>query len=701
MHCRRVRPPDLNPLFAELASLKGVGPRNAKGVAKAIGGSRVVDLLWHFPIGVIDRRFAPKIRDAPDGALVTVTVQVMDHVAPRHRRQPYRVQVSDETGTAALVFFRGNAEYLERQLPVGATRVVSGRTQLYRGGLQITHPDHIGAEEEQAELARVEPTYRLGGGAGQKAVQTAARGAVDRAPDLAEWQDPALVRREGWAGWRESMCAAHSPGTESELAPELPARRRLAYDELLANQLALLLVRRHMRRRPGRGTIGDGRLRDHVLAALPFRPTAAQSLAVGEILGDMAAPSRMLRLLQGDVGSGKTVVALLAMLAAVESGAQAALMAPTEMLARQHHRVLNRLTEGAGVRIGLVTGRDRGKGRESLVRLAASGDAHIVVGTHALFQEQLAFRDLALAVVDEQHRFGVHQRMALADRGGGPPPDVLVMSATPIPRTLTLTVYGDMEVSRIEQKPPGRSPVQTSVVAAERLEEVVSRLVRAVATGARAYWVCPLVSESETVDAAAAEDRYTALAKVLGDRVGLAHGRMKAAARDEVTDRFATGAIQVLVATTVVEVGVDVPEATVMVVEHAERFGLAQLHQLRGRVGRGRGDSSCVLLYAPPLTAAARARLNILRETEDGFRIAEEDLRLRGGGEILGVRQSGLPQFRVADLSAHADLLPVARDDAMAVLERDPDLGTPRGTALRTLLYLFERDTSVRLLRAG
>ena len=696
-----MRPAKLNPLFAEIIGLGGVGQRIARGIARAIGGDKVVDLLWHFPAGVIDRRFTPKIADVPDGALVTVTVMVLEHVAPRRRRQPYRVRVADETGVATLVFFRGNADYLLRQLPAGETRVVSGRAQLYAGALQITHPDHIGVERDQPELAKVESTYRLAGGISQRAMQKAARGAVGRIPDLSEWLDPALARRQGWNSWRESVLAVHTPQSESDLAPEAPPRRRLAYDELLANQLALLLVRRRDRRKPGRGTIGDGRLRDRVRASLPFRLTAAQSRALAEILADMAAPRRMLRLLQGDVGSGKTAVALLAMLAAVESGAQAALMAPTAMLARQHHAVLNRLTEGAGVRIGLVTGRDRGKGRDSLLRLAASGDAHIVVGTHALFHEQVAFRDLALAVVDEQHRFGVHQRVALAGRGGGAPPDVLVMSATPIPRTLTLTVYGDMDVSRLEEKPPGRHPVQTSAVTAERLDEVMARLVCAVDAGARAYWVCPLVSESEQIDAAAAEERCAALRKVLGDRVGLAHGRMKPDARDDVVDRFAGGTIQVLVATTVVEVGVDVPEATVIVVEHAERFGLAQLHQLRGRVGRGRGEANCVLLYAPPLTDAARARLNILRETEDGFRIAEEDLRLRGGGEILGVRQSGLPQFRVADLRAHADLLPVARDDAVAALERDAELRTPRGQALRTLLYLFERDASVRLLRAG
>lgn len=694
-----MRPTVLNPLFKELTDLKGVGPRIAKAIAAAAGGGHIVDLLWHFPVGVIDRRFAPKLADVPDGALVTITALVGKHVVPRHKRQPYRVKISDDTGEMTLVFFRSNADYLKRQLPEGETRVISGRAQAYGDGMQITHPDHIGTPAEQETLQAVEATYQLAAGVSQKPMQKAVRGALGHVPELSEWHGHALAEQGTWPPWWEALNVIHTPESEADLKPETMPRRRLAYDELLANQLALLLMRRNMRQKPGRGISGDSRLRNHVIANLPYHLTRGQTRAIDEILADMAGSSRMLRLLQGDVGSGKTVVALLAMLTAVEAGAQAALMAPTAILARQHHAVLNRLTEGTGVRVGLLAGGDRS--RESLLRLMATGQVHIVVGTHALFQNQVEFRDLALAVVDEQHRFGVHQRMALASRTAGPPPDVLVMSATPIPRTLTLTVYGDMDISRLDEKPPGRQPVATSVMPADRLGAVVNRLRQAVDGGARAYWVCPLVSESELVDAAAAEERFAQLQNTFGDRVGLAHGKMKTAERDEVMERFTSGDLSVLVATTVIEVGVDVPEATVMVIEHAERFGLAQLHQLRGRVGRGTTESKCVLLYAPPLTGTARARLNILRETEDGFRIAEEDLRLRGAGEILGVRQSGLPQFRAADLAAHADLLPVARDDAAAILEIDPDLDSPRGMALRTLLYLFERDAAVGLIRAG
>ncbi|MDP6843810.1 MAG: ATP-dependent DNA helicase RecG, partial [Rhodospirillales bacterium] len=497
--------------------------------------------------------------------------------------------------------------------------------------------------------------------------------------------------------------AAHAPAGEAALAPTMPERARLAFDELLANQLALALVRINLRRARGRAVEGDGGYRKCVVDALPFKLTGAQVRTLQEITGDMASPLRMHRLLQGDVGAGKTIVALLAMLAAVEAGAQAALLAPTEILTRQHfaniQELIEPLRESQGIEIALLTGREKGKTREGILARLASGETHLVIGTHALFQEHVEFHDLAFVVVDEQHRFGVHQRLALAEKGQAP--DVLVMTATPIPRTLTLTFYGDMDVSKLDEKPAGRQPIQTRTISLARLDDVVGAARRALGTGARIYWVCPLVEESETLDLAAAEDRYAHLRSVFGESVGLVHGRMKGADKDAVMAAFAEGGIQILVATTVIEVGVDVPEATVMIVEHAERFGLAQLHQLRGRIGRGAETSTCLLLYGPALGEGARARLNILKDTEDGFRIAEEDLRLRGAGELMGARQSGMPAFRMADMAVHGELLAAARDDARLIIERDPELTGARGAALRVLLYLFERDSAVRLLRSG
>lgn len=694
-----MRPEVLFPLFAPVRSLPGIGPRLEKLVER-LAGPKVVDLLWHLPSGLIDRRSRPKIAEARDGEIATIEVTVGLHIPPRTKRLPYRVHVSDETGEMQLVFFNARPDYLTKTLPEGSRRIISGRIEFYQGAPQMTHPDHIVDLAESAELPLLEPVYPLTAGLPLKSMQKALQAAIPLLPDLPEWQNGPWLKANGWSPWRMSLRAAHEPQSAADLEPAAPARARLAYDELLANQLALGLVRLRMKKLPGRSITGDGHLRRKVEDALPFALTGAQARSLDEICADMKAPHRMLRLLQGDVGSGKTVVALLAMLNAVEAGYQAAMMAPTEILARQHHATLQPLCQAAGVRLALLTGREKGKPREEILAALENGSIDILVGTHALFQDDVTFEALAIAVVDEQHRFGVHQRLMLTSKGG-PGTDVLVMTATPIPRTLTLTAYGDMDVSKLDEKPPGRKPVDTRALPLDRLDEIVDGLPRALARGAQIYWVCPLVEESDEVDAAAAEERYKHLHSVFGDFVGLVHGRMKPADKDAVMARFAAGEIKILVATTVIEVGVNVPSATVMIIEHAERFGLAQLHQLRGRVGRGADKSSCLLLYQTPLGETAEARIKIMRETEDGFLIAEEDLRLRGAGELLGTRQSGLPSFRIADIETQKELLAAAHDDARMIVERDPELESERGKALRILLYLFERDEAIRYLRSG
>ncbi|MBI4276146.1 MAG: ATP-dependent DNA helicase RecG, partial [Rhizobiales bacterium] len=656
-----MRPSLLDTLFAPLTSLSGVGPKLEKLYRHLFNreeqGARVLDLLLHLPSGAVDRRARPKLRDVQQGTVVTVAVTIDRHKPspPSRSRAPYRIFASDETGDITLVYFNARKDYLEKLLPLGEKRYVSGQTALYDGMLQMVHPDRVVSEKDLATLPPVEPVYPLTEGLSLHQVRRAIDSALPRIPRLPEWQDAAWLARNRFPAFDAALKTLHRPVEPADILPDRPAWTRLAYDELLAGQLALALLRARHRRQAGRPSAGDGHLRKAIIAALPYSLTLSQHAAIDAIVGDLGRAQRMLRILQGDVGSGKTVVALLAAAAVAEARRQAALMAPTEILARQHLQTIAPLAEAAGMRIAILTGRERGGERDQTLERLANRDIDLLIGTHALFQEEVAFADLALAIVDEQHRFGVHQRLALARKGEAV--DVLVMTATPIPRTLVLTYFGDMDISELREKPAGRQPIDTRTVPLSRLEEVVEAVGRALDAGGRVYWVCPLVEESELIDLAAAEERFAVLRKRFGARVDLVHGRMKGADKDKAMARFASGETRLLVATTVIEVGVDVPTATVMVIEHAERFGLAQLHQLRGRIGRGRDRSTCILLYNGPLGDTAKARLAIMRETEDGFRIAEEDLKLRGEGDVLGTRQSGMPGFRVARIETHGALL--------------------------------------------
>ncbi len=704
-----MRPTRLDPLFAPLTTLKGVGAKLEGLYAKLLaseGPPRVVDLLFHLPSGLIDRRSRPTLAEAVPGAIVTLAVLVERHrpAPPGKSRAPYKVLVSDETGDLTLVWFNAHRSRIEQMCPVGETRIVSGRIELFDGMRQMVHPDRVLAPEQAATMPMMEPVYPLTEGLGSGHVRRAAEAALARLPILPEWLEPRHLAREGWPDFATALRRMHQPESPEDFAPEGPARSRLAYDELLANQLALGLVRANLKRPAGRRNVGDGALRARIGGALPFALTGSQTTAIAEIAADMSAPTRMLRLLQGDVGSGKTVVALMAMAAAAEAGRQSALMAPTELLARQHAKTLTPLAAAAGLRVAILTGREKGREREEILAGLASGDIAIAVGTHALFQDHVRFRDLGLAVIDEQHRFGVQQRLALAAKGEAV--DLLVMTATPIPRTLVLTYFGDMESSQLREKPAGRKPVDTRVIAMDRLGDVVDGIGRALEAGRQVYWVCPLVAEAEepdenTPDLAAAEERFALLQQRFGAAVDMVHGQMKGTDKDAAMARFSAGETRLLVATTVIEVGVDVPAASIMVIDHAEHFGLAQLHQLRGRIGRGAEAATCILLYKGPLGETARRRLDIMRETEDGFRIAEEDLTLRGEGDLLGTKQSGMPGFRLARLEHHAPLMETARSDARLVIETDPQLASARGAALRDLLYLFGRNEAIRLIKAG
>ncbi len=691
------RPERLFPLFAGLETLPGVGPKTAKLMANL----RVAvpkDLLFTLPTGGIDRSPVASIRDVTLPDVATVPVTVGRHMPPATKGRPYRIEVEDARTTFQVVYFRGSGDAHMRTLPPGARRILSGKVELYDGMAQMPHPDHVLAEDET--LPDYEPVYPLTAGLSAKVMAKAVDGALERVPDLPEWIDPALMAERGWPGFADALRQAHHPEAAADLGTAAPARQRLAYDELLAHQLTLALARASDRRRKGVVTEGDGRLRRKVLAALPYVPTQAQQRAVEEIAADMAEPRRMNRLLQGDVGSGKTLVALMALLTAAEAGGQAVMMAPTEILARQHAESLRPLADAAGVVMELLTGRDTGRERQAKLGALAAGDIAILVGTHAVFQRDVTFADLRLAVIDEQHRFGVRQRLLLGEKNAAT--DVLVMTATPIPRSLALTQYGDMDLSVLDEKPPGRTPVVTATVPVARMDDVVAKLRTAIAEGRQAYWVCPLVEESEAADLTSAEERFRALRAALGEgAVGLVHGQMPPVEKDAAMARFVAGETSILVATTVIEVGVNVPSASIMVIERAETFGLAQLHQLRGRVGRGEAASTCLLMYRAPLGAAAEARLRILRETEDGFRISEEDLQLRGAGDVIGTAQSGLPRFRVADLERQAGLMAIASRDARALLAADSKLETGRGQAARLLLWLTEQDRALRLLSVG
>lgn len=693
------RPEILFPLFAGAETLKGVGPKTAQNLMQ-IGLETPRDLVFSLPHSVLDRRRRSSIQGLDLPSIATVEVEIGKHQPARNRGGAYRINVSDQEAEFQLVFFHGRSRYLEAQCPEGAQRLVSGKVELFDGMAQMVHPDHMVPLAEAGEIPEFEPVYPLTQGVTQKTMTKAILSALSRLPDLAEWVDPEQLKREAWPSWQEAITAAHQPQGLDDLSPEAPARQRLAYDELFAHQLTLALARQAERRVRGLVSQATGRLQSRVLSNLPYRPTSAQGRAIEEISADMASDRRMNRLLQGDVGAGKTLVAFMALLVAVEAGGQGVMMAPTGILAQQHFEGLRPLAEDAGVVLEILTGRDKGAERRAKLEALARGDIQILVGTHAVFQQDVAFQELRLAIVDEQHRFGVRQRMELAEKGKGA--DVLVMTATPIPRSLALAQYGDMDVSVLDEKPPGRKPVKTAVLSTERMEEVVNHLRGAIEEGRQCYWVCPLVGESEVMDLTAAEERFKHLRALLGEgNVGLVHGQMPPAEKDAAMEAFQKGVTKVLVATTVIEVGVNVPNASIMVIERAEIFGLAQLHQLRGRVGRGSAESTCLLMYQPPLTEGGRRRLEVLRESEDGFRISVTDLQMRGAGDVIGTAQSGLPQFRIADLEKQAPLMAVAQSDARALLAMDPALSTPRGQAARVLLWLMKQDQAIRLISVG
>ncbi len=693
-----MRPEVLFPLFAPIQSLPKVGPKTAKALEK-ISIYKVADALFHLPYNVIDRRYRPKVSEIKNEGIATVMVRIVEHIPSQRRGMPYRVIAEDETGQIEIVFFQARPDYILGKLPTGEERLISGEVGFFQNKPQMTHPEHILRLEETYKLNGLEARYGLTASVHQKTIQNIVYHCLKRVPSLPEWVDETVLKRQGWCGWQEALTRIHQPEELSDIDQESKYYQRLAYDEFFANQLTLQIVRASYKKTPGKERAVKGTLRNKYLNTLPFDLTNAQQNVLAEIDEDMASSSKMIRLLQGDVGSGKTVVAALAALTTIENHEQVAFMSPTSILATQHFNELYESLGAIGVRVEILTGKEKGKKREKVLEELKAGDIDIVVGTHALFQDDVVFKALGLAIIDEQHRFGVEQRLKLSAKGEMT--DILVMTATPIPRTLLMSAYGDLDVSRMTEKPPGRQKIETRTIPTGKIADVVAGLKRALEKGTKIYWICPLVEESEELELMSVEERFNLLQKVFGETVDLIHGKMKEREKDNVMERFINGDVNILVATTVIEVGVNVPEATIMIIEHAERFGLAQLHQLRGRVGRGSEASNCLLMYKAPLSETATARLKTMRESDDGFYISEQDMKLRGAGEVLGKRQSGLPEYKIADFYEHADLIGMARDDARLLLEKDPRLISERGKAAQTLLHLFEKDQVVSYIESG
>ncbi|MCA0370376.1 MAG: ATP-dependent DNA helicase RecG [Proteobacteria bacterium] len=698
-----MRPHSLSPLFAPITTLPTVG----KGTALFLGQldmRRVGDLLWHKPCGTLTRRYMPHLKLAVHDQVVTVMVHVTGtQVTGVRAARRMRVACVDEVGTPlTLVYFHGADAALERITQLGSDILVSGRLEQFRGAYQMVHPDFVGHKSALEAWVGEEPLYPLTKGITHRRMAGLVQKALERTPDLDEWIPESIMKRYGWDTWRVSIGRLHAPRSQDDLSPQSKTHMRLAFDEFFASQLALMLMRQGVSKKQGRAFCADkaAALRARFLESTPFSLTTDQEGALREIDCDMTAPTPMVRLLQGDVGTGKTLVAFMALLGALADGAQGALMAPTEVLAKQHARTLLPWLEALGLRGACLTGSLTSKEKKRIQEEVAAGDVHLLIGTHALIQDGVSFKDLGLVVIDEQHRFGVEQRLKLVEKGRAP--DVLTMTATPIPRTLMLTSFGDLPTSILREKPHRGATVDTRLVALARLEEVTARLAPAMAQGHKIYWICPLIEESDSLEIAAATKRFEQLQELVPpEQIALIHGRVDAATRDARMEDFRAGRLRLLVATTVIEVGVDVQDATLIIIEHAERFGLSQLHQLRGRVGRGEAPGTCLLLYGPELSQVGRQRLEVMRQSQDGFFIAQKDLELRGGGELAGARQSGENTFRMGDVLLHTSLLELAHTSAKELLERDPELASPMGVRARTLLHLVDKAQTSSYLKAA
>lgn len=703
--------------FQSLASIKGVGAKNLSFFAKLFRRKEDIpiykDLIFHLPHTILKINKNPDLAKVEPGENIIIKTEVLyfEEVPLRSGiKKYYRIVTKADNRFLNLIFFNAKKAYLEQQLPIGSTKVICGKIEQYNGKLQITHPSHILPETSFTKTKDLQPIYPLTEGISNKFLSGIIARIIYEMPELEEWQDTEFKRQNNFLSLKKSLYEIHSPNNSTAHMSDSNYRRRLEYDELLANQLALAISRGKVAKQQGNIIDNERALIKALLKQLQFSLTEAQISALKEISTDLKSANKMFRLVQGDVGSGKTIVGLITLINVIESGYQSAFMAPTEILARQQYESLNQIISGnailqEAIKPVVIVGGLKQSEKAKIQLEISEGKYNLIFGTHALFQEKVSFKNLGAIVIDEQHRFGVTQRMQLAHKGDKT--HILLMTATPIPRTLSMTIYGDMDVSIINEKPAGRKPIDTRIIPVSKTGNLVESLKQEVAQGSQIYWVCPAVEEkdkeffnNENRKLASAEERFKTLKKIFKDKVVLVHGKLKADKKNKAVEKFREGKASIMVATTVIEVGVNVPTANVIIIENAEMFGLSQLHQLRGRVGRGKKQSSCILLYGKTLSENGAERLKILRETEDGFKIAEEDMVLRGSGDLLGTKQSGMPDFKIATLPNNKDLLFAARDQVKIILNKDPSLKSEQGKNLRNLLYLFEYDNLLNNLNA-
>ena len=692
-----MRPAYLDLLLSPINKLKGVGPK-IENIINKLGINLNIHFLWHFPYKIIEKKYYENIHDAPLNQFVTLKIEVIKHYPSKFRRQPYRVSCLANETAIDIVYFNARHPVIRSILPHKSFKMISGKLEFFKNKFQITHPSNIENVTDIQLLREKEPVYSLTAGLNMKTFIKLSNQVLDSIPNLKEWIEERLLLKYNFISWKEAIEKLHNPEIEDTYSEKNIFRRRLAFDELLAHQLAICIIRTIDNKKISVVFKNNNKLKNDLIKNLEFKLTNSQINVVDEIQKDLVSNKQMIRLLQGDVGSGKTIVALISMLTVIESGYQVTLMAPTSILAYQHYENISKLILNLPIEIDILTGKDKGKKRIEKLDRIKDGKTQIIIGTHALIQEGVNFKKLGLSVIDEQHRFGVYQRMAFNYKGFRP--SILVMSATPIPRTLTLAAYGDMDESRLIEKPIGRKPIKTTSLTLKKEKNLIERIKKKINnSNDKFFWVCPLIEESQELDLKAATDRYIALNKIFKNKVMLIHGQLSEKDKELTMEKFKNEDYRILVATTVIEVGIDIKSATTIIIEHAERFGLAQLHQLRGRVGRNDEESYCILLHKENINDTAKKRLDIMTNTNDGFLIAEEDLKIRGPGEVLGKRQSGLPSFNIADLSYDGDLLEEAKLYAENIISYDPQLNQNKN--LKDLLYIHERDTAIKTLNAG